>query len=124
MPNPLSLRFRPLPDSRSYPTKKQRQQQRQFQQQEASGRQQETMFDFEGILTTCGVLEVLPEGYGFLRSSDYNYLGSPDDVYVTQQQIRDNGLKTGDVVEGGIRPPRPGEKYFPVQGAFGEWPLS
>jgi transcription termination factor Rho len=95
-------------------TKKQRQQQRQFQQQEASGRQQETMFDFEGILTTCGVLEVLPEGYGFLRSSDYNYLGSPDDVYVTQQQIRDNGLKTGDVVEGGIRPPRPGEKYFPL----------
>lgn len=95
-------------------TKKQRQQQRQLQQQEANARQQETMFDFEGILTTTGVLEVLPEGYGFLRSSDYNYLGSPDDVYVTQQQIRDNGLKTGDVVEGGIRPPRPGEKYFPL----------
>ena len=95
-------------------TKKQRQQQRQLQQQEANARQQETMFDFEGILTTTGVLEVLPEGYGFLRSSDYNYLGSPDDVYVTQQQIRDNGLKTGDVIEGGIRPPRPGEKYFPL----------
>ena len=56
----------------------------------------------------------MPEGFGFLRSSDYNYLSSPDDVYVTQQQIREFGLKTGDMVEGGIRPPRPGEKYFPL----------
>ncbi len=55
----------------------------------------------------------MPEGYGFLRSSDYNYLTSPDDIYVTQQQIKQYGLKTGDVVEGGIRPPREGEKYFP-----------
>lgn len=94
-------------------TKKQRQQQRQLQQQSRE-RQPETSFDFTGILTTYGVLEVMPDGYGFLRSSDYNYLGSPDDVYVSQAQIKDYGLKTGDVVEGGIRPPRPGEKYFPL----------
>ena len=94
-------------------TKKQRQQQRQLQQQQQQ-QQPETSFDFDGILTTYGVLEVMPDGYGFLRSSDYNYLGSPDDVYVSQQQIKDYGLKTGDVVEGGIRPPRQGEKYFPL----------
>lgn len=92
--------------------KKQRQQQRQ--QQNNRERQPETSFDFKGILTTFGVLEVMPDGYGFLRSSDYNYLGSPDDIYVSQQQIKDYGLKTGDVVEGGIRPPRQGEKYFPL----------
>ena len=94
-------------------TKKQRQQQRQLQQQQQQ-QQPETSFDFDGILTTYGVLEVMPDGYGFLRSSDYNYLGSPDDIYVSQQQIKDYGLKTGDVVEGGIRPPRQGEKYFPL----------
>ncbi|MDE6296569.1 MAG: transcription termination factor Rho [Muribaculaceae bacterium] len=94
-------------------TKKQRQQQRQLEKQQKQA-QPETSFDFEGILTTYGVLEVMPDGYGFLRSSDYNYLGSPDDVYVSQQQIKDYGLKTGDVVEGGIRPPRQGEKYFPL----------
>lgn len=74
----------------------------------------ETIFDFEGILTSSGVLEVMADGYGFLRSSDYNYLTSPDDVYVSQAQIKQYGLKTGDVVEGGIRPPREGEKYFPL----------
>lgn len=75
---------------------------------------EQTIFDFEGILQTSGVLEIMPEGYGFLRSSDYNYLSSPDDVYVSGQQIKQHGLKTGDVVEGGIRPPREGEKYFPL----------
>lgn len=96
-------------------TKKQRMQQRQLEkQQQQQVKQPETSFDFDGILTTFGVLEVMPDGYGFLRSSDYNYLGSPDDVYVSQQQIKDFGLKTGDVVEGGIRPPRQGEKYFPL----------
>ncbi|MBD5348824.1 MAG: transcription termination factor Rho [Bacteroides sp.] len=94
-------------------TKKQRQQQRQLQQQ-ARRQVQETSYDLSGILTTFGVLEVMPEGFGFLRSSDYNYLSSPDDIYVTQQQIRQYGLKTGDMVEGAIRPPRPGEKYFPL----------
>ncbi len=71
-------------------------------------------YNFDGIVTNSGVLEVTPEGYGFLRSSDYNYLTSPDDVYVTQQQIKSYGLKTGDVVEAAIRPPREGEKYFPM----------
>lgn len=95
-------------------TKKQRQQQRQLQQQKNQNTRLETSYDLGGILTTYGVLEVMPEGFGFLRSSDYNYLTSPDDVYVTHQQIREYGLKTGDMVEGGIRPPRPGEKYFPL----------
>lgn len=71
-------------------------------------------YNFDGLITTTGVLEIVPEGYGFLRSSDYNYLASPDDVYVTQQQIRQNGLRQGDVVEATIRPPRENEKYFPL----------
>lgn len=71
-------------------------------------------FNFEGILHGIGVLEVMPDGYGFLRSSDYNYLTSPDDIYVPQSQIKLNGLKTGDVVECTIRPPKEGEKYFPL----------
>lgn len=71
-------------------------------------------YNFDGILTTTGVMEIVPEGHGFLRSSDYNYLTSPDDVYVTQQQIKAFGLKTGDVVDAAIRPPREGEKYFPL----------
>ncbi|GAP72267.1 transcription termination factor Rho [Candidatus Symbiothrix dinenymphae] len=71
-------------------------------------------FDFEGILTGVGVLEIIQEGYGFLRSSDYNYLSSADDVYVSQSQIKLFGLKTGDVVEGPIRPPKEGEKFFPL----------
>lgn len=71
-------------------------------------------FSFEGILDGEGVLEIMPDGYGFLRSSDYNYLTSPDDIYVSQQQIKVNGLKTGDVVECSIRPPKEGEKYFPL----------
>ena len=74
----------------------------------------ERPYDFDGILTGVGVLEVMPDGYGFLRSSDYNYLTSPDDVYVSQSQIKLFGLKTGDVVEGPIRPPKEGEKYFPL----------
>ncbi len=71
-------------------------------------------YNFDGLLVASGVLEVMPDGYGFLRSSDYNYLSSPDDVYVTQAQIKLHGLKTGDVVEGWIRPPKEGEKYFPL----------
>lgn len=94
-------------------TKKQRQQER-MQQRQANSRQPETTYDLEGIITTFGVLEVMQEGHGFLRSSDYNYLTSPDDVYVSKDQIRKFGLKTGDMVEGGIRPPHPGEKYFPL----------
>ncbi len=73
-------------------------------------------YDFDDLVKAEGVLEVTPEGWGFLRSSDYNYLASPDDVYVSQQQIKQYGLKTGDVVEGNIRPPYEGEKYFPLAG--------
>jgi transcription termination factor Rho len=74
----------------------------------------EKVFEFEGILTGSGVLEIIQEGYGFLRSSDYNYLSSADDIYVSQSQIKLFGLKTGDVVEGPIRPPKEGEKFFPL----------
>ncbi len=87
------------------------QQQRQQQQQQ---QQQEKAYEFEGILMGTGVLEMMPDGYGFLRSADYNYLTSPDDVYVSQSQIKLFGLKTGDVVDGPIRPPKEGEKYFPL----------
>ena len=70
--------------------------------------------EFEGTVEATGVLEIMPDGYGFLRSSDYNYLNSPDDVYVSQQQIKINALKSGDTVTGEIRPPREGDKYFPL----------
>ncbi len=75
---------------------------------------QQPRYDFEGIIEATGVLEIMPEGCGFLRSADFNYLASPDDVYVTQQQIKQYALKAGDVVEASIRPPREGEKYFPL----------
>lgn len=71
-------------------------------------------YDFSNIITAVGVLEIMPDGYGFLRSSDYNYLSSPDDVYVSNQQIKKYSLKTGDVVECQVRPPHEGEKYFPL----------
>jgi transcription termination factor Rho len=74
----------------------------------------EPLYNFDGIVSAEGVLEIMPDGYGFLRSSDYNYLNSPDDVYVSQSQIKLFGLKTGDTVRGSIRPPKEGEKYFPL----------
>lgn len=70
--------------------------------------------EFEGVIEATGVLEIMPDGYGFLRSSDYNYLNSPDDIYVSQGQIKSNALKTGDTVTGEIRPPKEGDKYFPL----------
>ncbi len=73
-------------------------------------------YDFDNIVKGQGVLEIMPDGFGFIRSSDYNYLNSPDDIYVSQAQIKMYGLKTGDVIEGTIRPPREGEKYFPLMG--------
>lgn len=76
--------------------------------------EQHAKFDLSGIVAAEGVLEVIQDGYGFLRSSDYNYLPSPDDIYVSQSQIKLFGLKTGDTVYGAIRPPREGEKYFPL----------
>ena len=69
---------------------------------------------FEGVVEATGVLEIMPDGYGFLRSSDYNYLNSPDDIYVSQFQIKQHALKTGDTVTGEIKPPKPGDKYFPL----------
>jgi transcription termination factor Rho len=77
-------------------------------------RRNDKSFEFDGIITNSGVLEIMPDGYGFLRSSEYNYLNSPDDIYVSQSQIKLFGLKTGDTVEGSIRPPKEGEKYFPL----------
>jgi transcription termination factor Rho len=74
----------------------------------------EEMYNFDNVVVAEGVLEIMPDGYGFLRSSDYNYLNSPDDVYVSQSQIKLFGLKTGDTVRGAIRPPKEGEKYFPL----------
>lgn len=74
----------------------------------------EKPYEFEDILIGTGTLEMMPDGYGFLRSADYNYLSSPDDIYVSQSQIKLFGLKTGDTVEGPIRPPKEGEKYFPL----------
>ncbi len=86
--------------------------------QQNGRRQEERMYDFGDVLRGEGVLEIMPDNYGFLRSSDYNYLASPDDIYVSQSQIKLFGLKTGDVVEGVIRPPREGEKYFPLVKVF------
>ena len=71
-------------------------------------------FEFDGIIESEGVLDMMPDGYGFLRSSDYNYLASPDDIYVSQSQVRLFGLKTGDTILGAVRPPKAGEKYFPL----------
>ena len=84
------------------------------QQQERKVIEREKPYEFDDILNGVGVLEIMQDGYGFLRSSDYNYLSSPDDIYVSQSQIKLFGLKTGDVVEGVIRPPKEGEKYFPL----------
>ena len=93
----------------------QAQQQPQVQQQQQQPKPQRPQrIEFEGSVTATGVLEIMPDGYGFLRSSDYNYLNSPDDIYVSQQQIKQNALKNGDTVTGEIRPPREGDKYFPL----------
>jgi len=82
--------------------------------QQIEREKEEEMYDLVGIVTAEGVLEVAAEGFGFLRSSDYNYLPSPDDVYVSQSQIKLFGIKTGDTIKGSIRPPREGEKFFPL----------
>lgn len=83
-------------------------------QQQSQPVQQPARIDYEGIVEATGVLEIMPDGYGFLRSSDYNYLNSPDDIYVSQSQIKSFALKTGDTVTGEIRPPKEGDKYFPL----------
>ncbi|WP_172594325.1 transcription termination factor Rho [Mariniphaga sediminis] len=100
--------------------KKDHRDQKSFQHKQQNGNQQGGQsgngkyYEFDGIVTNTGVLEILQDGYGFLRSSDFNYLNSPDDVYVSQSQIKLFGLKTGDTITGTIRPPKEGEKYFPL----------
>jgi transcription termination factor Rho len=95
-------------------TQQNQNQQNNNNQKQNNQQQDSKQFDFEGILNAIGVLEIMQEGYGFLRSSDYNYMSSPDDVYISQSQIRLFGLKTGDIVEGPIRPPKESEKFFPL----------
>ena len=90
------------------------QMQQAYKQPAAMGTADACKYDFTDIITANGVLEIMPDGYGFLRSSDYNYLSSPDDVYVSVQQVKRYGLKTGDVVQCHVRPPHDGEKYFPL----------
>ncbi len=89
---------------------------KQNQNNSSQNRNQEPAInlDFDNVIVNEGILEIMPDGYGFLRSSDYNYLSSPDDIYVSQSQIKLFGLKTGDTVRGSIRPPKEGEKYFPL----------
>ena len=77
-------------------------------------KQQEPVIEFDGVVEATGVLEIMPDGYGFLRSSDYNYLNSPDDIYISQHQIKQHALKTGDTVTGEIKPPKAGDRYFPL----------
>ncbi len=106
----------PMPQQQNQPKKKKKnQQQNQQNQQQVNVDQRldpRQRYDFEDLLEAQGVLEVMPEGHGFLRSSDFNYMPSPDDILLSQQQIKANGLKPGDVVECTIRPPREGDKYF------------
>ena len=101
----------PRPQQQNQPQGGQQQRQR-FQNNQQNQRQRAP--EFEGTVVATGVLEIMPDGYGFLRSSDYNYLNSPDDIYVSQQQIKINALKSGDTVTGEIRPPRESDKYFPL----------
>ena len=116
------------PAQNQQPNKQQHKQQPNKQQHKQQGTQQRDIkgqrqngnryrdpdYEFDGIIESEGVLEMMPDGYGFLRSSDYNYLSSPDDIYLSQSQIKLFGLKTGDTVKGIVRPPKEGEKYFPL----------
>ncbi|MFA6949444.1 MAG: transcription termination factor Rho [Lentimicrobiaceae bacterium] len=100
--------------NRDYPNSRQRYPDRPDRPDRPERKREEYSWEFDGFITSDGVLEIMPDGYGFLRSSDYHYLNSPDDVYVSQSQIKLFGLKTGDTVRGTIRPPKDGEKYFPL----------
>ena len=88
--------------------------QQNAEQHQKQQKPQEPVIEFDGVVEATGVLEIMPDGYGFLRSSDYNYLNSPDDIYVSQYQIKQHALKTGDTVTGEIKPPKAGDKYFPL----------
>ena len=104
-PQNVSSESQPAPEARQ--PREERRKREDFQQKPAR-------VEYEGIVEAQGVLEIMPDGYGFLRSSDYNYLNSPDDIYVSQNQIKSYALKTGDTIIGEIRPPREGDKYFPL----------
>jgi len=110
--------FEDLKDDDANKAKPQQKPEQQAQPKPQAQQQQQqpkpVKIEFEGSVEATGVLEIMPDGYGFLRSSDYNYLNSPDDIYVSQQQIKQNALKNGDTVTGEIRPPREGDKYFPL----------
>ncbi len=97
------------PDNQEKPER-----QEKHEEKKEEKKKEKFSFDFDSVVSSQGVLEIMPDGYGFLRSSDYNYLNSPDDIYVSQSQIKLFGLKTGDTVQGSIRPPKEGEKYFPL----------
>ena len=100
----------PQPDKNETPQQKQEKQNKPAEQPQ----HKEPVIEFDGVVEATGVLEIMPDGYGFLRSSDYNYLNSPDDIYVSQYQIKQHALKTGDTVTGEIKPPKAGDKYFPL----------
>ena len=116
--NTSSNSKKPSQEKPQKPQDNRRQKNHQNQQRNQQNRRNENKgnveFEFEGIVSSEGVLEIMPDGYGFLRSSDYNYLSSPDDIYVSHSQIKLFGLKTGDSVRGEVRPPKEGEKYFPL----------
>ena len=101
-------------DTLTHETTDERPVRREIREPEVREERKERPYEFEGIISNTGVLEIMPDGYGFLRSPDYNYLNSPDDIYVSQSQIKLFGLKTGDTIKGSIRPPKEGEKYFPL----------
>ena len=96
------------------PQKEQQTQKEQQPKEQQPQKPKEPVYEFEGVVEATGVLEIMQDGYGFLRSSDYNYLNSPDDIYVSQYQIKQHALKTGDTVTGEIKPPKVGDKYFPL----------
>lgn len=103
----------PQPEKAEKPQQKQEKQEKQNKPAEQP-QHKEPVIEFDGVVEATGVLEIMPDGYGFLRSSDYNYLNSPDDIYVSQYQIKQHALKTGDTVTGEIKPPKAGDKYFPL----------
>ena len=112
-PQPRPQQNQQNPQQQGQPQNQQNPQQ-QNQQNQQNQQPRQPRIEFEGIVEATGVLEIMPDGYGFLRSSDYNYLNSPDDIYVSQSQIKMYALKTGDTILGEIRPPREGDKYFPL----------
>ena len=112
---PVQENIQDQPQQKQHQEQKRQKGQNQPQQQPQNLQKPKApVVEFEGIVEATGLLEIMPDGYGFLRSSDYNYLNSPDDIYVSQSQIKVNALKSGDTVTGEIRPPKEGDKYFPL----------